>query len=701
MNHVDPNVSKLRALATGHGDENRAEIKSLSKGGTINFNVTFEYTDYSDLLRTKIGTFFHACVSCYKGEGKKLIAADNGLSELVETAENFAENLRTKNPTVIEALKAYNSDGETPLHLAARLQRLEMVKILIKLGADINQPLEKGCKKMGEHLANKNSEVEIYLKNLRHECDFMECLRDGEFTKAINLHLTNASKLQQLISSTDPSTGDSPMIMAIKGCNKNSKTEDDLREFLVMLSDLGFDMKRENKAHETALLLLIRYRYLNIFDYFLQNYQLIPPQTDYYKNPILFELLNSKDKESREFLQRFAEIPTTDFTILASTEDKNIFHDCASSHDIKALTAISEGLGKLLIPNDTVKRALCKRSSSNDFTPLHIAAHLGFFDCVKLFIEKLDADWTLTSKDGTPEEIAHQFGRIDVANYLKSLRHKNSLLECFKDGEFDAAHRFHISSIVDNCITSEKLQKKVEEIDPSTGDTPLLALFYHSSPNLEKTVLKLVNLLLEAGADPNTKNGGSKTALLLSFQCGYKEVFKFLLKKTDLTLEYSTGNNLLHEVAGCSNSSDKIEMLQILLVKMIDKDPLLINKPNTIHHTPLFEVEDPDILRCFLKNGAKATQEVADYFLTKQNRTALLPILKEYNQEINYEERLLKEETFTEHVRRSAYNGGHSMINAGGIVGQGLLDLLSAGVKLAGDAAIDFAKNNIPGNSGK
>ncbi|XP_055385584.1 uncharacterized protein LOC129614764 [Condylostylus longicornis] len=152
--------------------------------------------------------------------------------------------------------------------------------------------------------------------------------------------------------------------------------------------------------------------------------------------------------------------------------------------------------------------------------------------------------------------------------------------------------------------------------DPSIGDTILLAALANNN-------CRLVELLVNRGAEINTPNKAGTTPLSKAVYKGYYDIVKFLIqKKADCNWYNENGENLLH--VACREGF--IDITILLISNKVD-----INKRNKNNETPIFVASDKnhyEIVRLFIEHGADINVE------TLYNETPLSIAIKNNHKRI-------------------------------------------------------------------
>lgn len=629
-------------------------VESKNERITLSSNPN---TDFSVVVQGTTQNVFHLCAA--KADPSPLEDIQEGLNKL-----------RQKNPTVLKAVNEKFTD-ETPLYISAKTGGVAAAKIFFNLGANLKLTCAPGWIDRSEYTPERCAQyynhVELYewLREMRYESNLMESLGDRNLKRA-QRYLEDATQIarakkKKIVEQMD-AQGNTPLLLALTLSKNVEQEEADILLVLKGLIQLGANVAHESNQKENLMQLAIERGCALIFNYLVHDLHQNPPE-ELDNIPTIFKVFKSGQLA---LLEAFAALSTTDFSLLITGGNSNLFHECASKNEERAVTAIANGLATLKKPNPTLKMAMEQRDDE-DLTPLHVASQMGFLPIVEVYCSKFGADWTLESQGHTPEQIAENSRRKPVFEYLRKLRHQKSLLDCISEGFFEQAHEFHIGPMKKKKIERRQMRERLCENDPISGNTPLLSLVSSKlkGQKNEEELLRIAQELVALGADPNETNNAGENALLLAFECGYKTIFKFLLQLSKIDLWKLDGNNnvILHKIASCEAA--KCDFVNMLL----DKDNRLKDARNNDKQTPLFAVTDAKVLSLFLHAGANVEMKdkhgkgVEIYFVAQPQREGLLKMLKKYKPDINVDELLKDTRTVGGHIVTVGSNAVHTVLD--------------------------------------
>lgn len=219
-----------------------------------------------------------------------------------------------------------------------------------------------------------------------------------------------------------------------------------------------------------------------------------------------------------------------DLNVKEIENNYSIYHLCIKYSDNKSLQML---LGK---KEKKYQEPLFIKSKKNE-TPIHLACQLGNLEAVKLLMNKLNSDLIQS---------------VDL--FLKE-KNKNGST-CFHLASMNG----HFN-IVDYFLNELKINKLLLlETADNYLNTPLLvsALNGHE---------RIVELLLDNGANLNAENKEKSTALEISCFKGYFEMSKLIISRMNSTIDdnLSSQNNLIH----LASNSGASEVVRLLLSKGI------------------------------------------------------------------------------------------------------------------------------------
>lgn len=136
---------------------------------------------------------------------------DNDLNGLKEFLSKFKKSKKSKSKENESILNSINDDGATALHLAAANGKLEILKELIKVGANVNAKDDGGSTPLHQAVASKH----------------IECIKALLTVKDIDLELRDSTLQTPLIIAASLNFTEAVQILIDKGANINTGDERD------------------------------------------------------------------------------------------------------------------------------------------------------------------------------------------------------------------------------------------------------------------------------------------------------------------------------------------------------------------------------------------------------------------------------------------------------------------------------------------
>ena len=160
-----------------------------------------------------------------------------------------------------------------------------------------------------------------------------------------------------------------------------------------------------------------------------------------------------------------------------------------------------------------------KIESRRGKTPIHVATINDDFTMLKLLTRRNSVDVNIMDQDGkTPLSYAIIRNSRPAVQHLLELGADTSL----KDGK--GLNALHMSVMFQNAdITADVLTVANESlINERTveGKSPLLIAVDRQSKNFDTNAFKMIDILLQSGADPHQKNNSGETAIELACNRG-------------------------------------------------------------------------------------------------------------------------------------------------------------------------------------
>ncbi|KAK3787973.1 hypothetical protein RRG08_047580 [Elysia crispata] len=388
-----------------------------------------------------------------------------------------------------------STENHSALMIAAKNGRLDIVKLLLNFGADPR------------------------LTNKRMETALKYALSNGHTKCANALLQKNKPSEQCLMRMAEVAMGNGQLEslkFLASQCNINKMSQTLLKEavltrdsrFVQFLVDHGADINKTCDRDYTALLVALdRCR-----DY-----------SCWYKdmNHGLFDMIKflvgsgarvngtfSKDSPLVVALKRERDPDVIHFLLDHGADVNEVGDNKGNTPLIAAITGYTSSPGKELL--DVLGALLKKganpnRANRDRDTALHLAACMDNLESIKLLIDA-GADLEARNSDGfTPMLRAAKEGQPEVIMLLKDCGANMNAVD--KDGK-NAVFLSIMSATLDRERKLKLLASDVDEVNTQTSDgqTPLILA-------ADSCDLKAIEILLEAGADPNKINNKKNTAL--------------------------------------------------------------------------------------------------------------------------------------------------------------------------------------------
>jgi len=252
-------------------------------------------------------------------------------------------------------------------------------------------------------------------------------------------------------------------------------------------------------------------------------------------------------------------------------------------------------------------------NSTNDAgdTPLNVAYDNDKKELFTLLIEK-GAD--LNKKDKWGNTISHKLvestdkdalemmelvlGKGANANVTNEMGHSPSSIA------YDNANMPMLTLLIQRGVGVKDKDKYSEE-----------TLLHKIAKKPRKDALEIIELLLQAGADINSKTHIGETPLMVAFTESNREIFDFLLEKgADANMQDSFGETLLHRLAEGSRN-DALEMIELLLAKGADAN--IKNRIGDNPYNVASKKNKKEIIALLMKKGNIKEVSDRDKYLKK------------------------------------------------------------------------------------
>ncbi|KAF1324383.1 Coiled-coil domain-containing protein 11, partial [Globisporangium splendens] len=514
-----------------------------------------------------------------------LIAAMHGQLETVEVLIERGANLAASIP-----------GGATSLHLAAGSGHLEIVKYLHNQGMDLMTRTDKGITPLHEAALEGHVEVVKYL--LTHGADVnaaMDCGTTPLHNAAENGHVQVAELLIAHGAHVEAVTKD--FNPGARGTRKDSRRRGSVTIAFPEIEgspEVSASInEKELSSNQVALSLAAKNGHLDMVEYLLREGTMPTPRSerDSAKHPLLlaaarghvdvvrYLLANCgatlRDAESR-LLSTAAECGHLQIVEHALAKGANINATFGKRQTTPLILAARNGHLSVVL-HLLWSGAHIEATNSNGYTALHYAARHGHLNVVNsLLLNGAQVDAVCTAKQTSPLHLAAQSGHEDVVRCLLSF---DANVNAENTGTITALHiaaeRGHAGVVKELLVHGANI-----EAVSQTDVRPLYIAAYHGH-------LDVVKLLVEAGAAMEVTSSLSKaTPLRAAVTRGFPQVAEFLLSKgADANTRDANDSTCLHSAA--SNGSG--EMIRLLLAAGANPDALDVDGRSPLE----FAASDP------------------------------------------------------------------------------------------------------------
>ncbi|CAH1122114.1 unnamed protein product [Ceutorhynchus assimilis] len=462
--------------------------------------------------------------------------------KLKETALHIAARVRDGEKCALMLLKSgagpniATHDGNTPVHVAAKYGNLQTMLLLLEDGGDpqYKNKISSAYYKKGEtplHLASRNCRPDVVTNLINYVKD-----KKGEAAASayVNELTENDESALHYVCTVDKEEVEVP----------NSD-----REVVKLLLENGADIKIQTKQHETAFHLVAS---AGNNDVLLEMIAHMTP-TDAQKalnrqnavgwTPLLIASHRGHIDLVNNLLANHARVDVFDLegrSALHLAAEHGYLHVCDSLLTNKAFINSKSRNGRTALHLAAmngyvhlVKFLIKDHNAVIDIltlkkqTPLHLAAGAGQIEVCKLLLE-LGADIDATDEDGQkPIHAACQNNFSEVAKLFLQ-QHPSLVMATTKDGNTCA----HIAAAQGSVTVIEELMKfdrqgVISARNKVTDATPLQMA-------AEGGHAEVVKALVRAGASVTDENKGGFTAVHLAAQYGHMQVLEVLRSSNNL-----------------------------------------------------------------------------------------------------------------------------------------------------------------------
>ncbi|XP_045495167.1 serine/threonine-protein phosphatase 6 regulatory ankyrin repeat subunit B [Colias croceus] len=436
------------------------------------------------------------------------LAAMNGFAHLVKFL------IRDHN-AVIDVLTLKK---QTPLHLAAASGQMEVCKLLLELGANIDATDELGQKPIHAAAQNNYSEVvQLFLQ--QHPNLVMATTKDGNTCAHIAAIQGSVKVIEELmkfdrtgvISARNKLNDSTPLQLAAEGGHA---------DVVRVLVRAGASCTDENRAGLTAVHLAAEHGHTNVLDVMRSTNTLRISSKKLGLTPLHIAAYYGQAETVRELLSH---VPGT------------VKSDAPTGVSLVPILGAESGL-----------------------TPLHLAAYNGNENVVRLLLNSagVQVDAATNENGYNPLHLACFGGHMSIVGLLLS-RSAELLQSTDRHGKTG----LHIASTHGHYQMVEVLLGQGAEINATdkNGWTPL-----HCAAKAGH--LNVVKLLCESGASPKSETNLNCAPIWFAASENHNDVLEYLLHKEHDTQSLMDDKKFIYNLMVCSKNHNNIPIEEFVLV---------------------------------------------------------------------------------------------------------------------------------------
>ncbi|CAG9578217.1 unnamed protein product [Danaus chrysippus] len=407
---------------------------------------------------------------------------------------------------------------QTPLHLAAAFGQIEVCKLLLELGANIDATDELGQKPIHAAAQNNFSEVvQLFLQ--QHPNLVMATTKDGNTCAHIAAIQGSVKVIEELmkfdrtgvISARNKLNESTPLQLAAEGGHA---------DVVRVLVRAGASCTEENKAGLTAVHLAAEHGHTNVLDVMRSTNTLRISSKKLGLTPLHIAAYYGQAETVRELLSH---VPGT------------VKSDAPTGVSLVPILGAESGL-----------------------TPLHLAAYNGNENVVRLLLNSagVQVDAATNENGYNPLHLACFGGHMSIVGLLLS-RSAELLQSTDRHGKTG----LHIASTHGHYQMVEVLLGQGAEINATdkNGWTPL-----HCAAKAGH--LNVVKLLCESGASPKSETNLNYAPIWFAASENHNDVLEYLLHKEHDTQSLMDDKRFIYNLMVCSKNHNNIPIEEFVLV---------------------------------------------------------------------------------------------------------------------------------------
>ncbi|XP_076298784.1 uncharacterized protein LOC143217929 isoform X2 [Lasioglossum baleicum] len=405
------------------------------------------------------------------------------------------------------SIDAKNNDGQTPLHYAAKSDKLEVVKYLIeKKGANVNVKDNDGQTPL--HYAAKSDKLEV-VKYLIEKKGANVNVKDNDGQTP--LHSAAKSDKLEVVKylieeeganvNVKDNDGQTPLHSAAKS--------DKLEVVKYLIEEKGANVNVKDNDGQTPLHSAAKTCRLEIVKYLIEEKRVdFNVKDNYGITPLHYAAMN----DGLEVVKYLIEEKTADINVKDGS-GMVVLHYAAAGNNIEVVRYLTEKQNANMNVTDNAAE-----------TPLHYAAQSGKLEVVKYLIEEKGANANIKDNEGqTPLHHAANSDNLEVVKYFIEEKHIDfNVKDNYGITPLHYAADHGKLEVVRYLIEGKNANINVKD---NAGQTPL----HHAADHSKLEVVKY--LIEEIGANANVKDNAWQTPLHCAANSDNLELVKYLIEK--------------------------------------------------------------------------------------------------------------------------------------------------------------------------
>ncbi|KAF2903365.1 hypothetical protein ILUMI_02821, partial [Ignelater luminosus] len=439
--------------------------------------------------------------------------------------------------------------GSPPLHTAVKLQKPEMVRILLENGAHKNITDNDGRTALHWSVIHGNLNISKLLVSYEIDVNVVDLHKRTALHHSIISCRQHQTEIVSELSNTDFNLRDfyhmTPLLLA---------ADYGYTECVNLLLELGVAVDQKNKSKMTALHYAASNGYIDMVKLLLSKGADINSKTTNGATPLILSSRQGHSNIVSFLLNQNADVQTKDSrgrsalywaTRGGNKETITLLINKEANLKANILCAASQYTDKNTIESLLSHGLDINSTDKEGKTPLHWASFSGRKDIVKLFLSK-GAKINAEDKGGnTPLYWAIRTNHIQVVKLLLTQSKQTKLPN----------NCLHVAAKYGNKDLISLLLLKGAQIN--LKDSHGMTALHHAANNADNAAV-----LLAKGADIESKNNKNQTPLILAVENGSEDVVDFLLKE-GANLETKTSDNETPLIVSAKHGQNDVTCLLI------------------------------------------------------------------------------------------------------------------------------------------